>query len=69
MAVKIKPVRQAETNDIGKFLRAGEITAAFNEAVNRDIAEKRENGLPVALYDPETERAYLENPDGTREYV
>ena len=26
-------------------------------------------GLPVARYDTETKRAYLENADGTREYI
>ena len=26
-------------------------------------------GLPVARYDAETKRAYLEYPDGRREYV
>ena len=32
------------------------------------IAKKQEKELPVARYDTKTERAYLENADGTREY-
>lgn len=46
-----------------------EITNAFQSAVRREIAKKKQNGIPVARYDNETKRAYLEYPDGTREYV
>jgi len=46
-----------------------EITGKFNNAVNKEIAKKQKKGLPVARYDSETGQAYLENPDGTREYV
>jgi len=50
-------------------LSADEVTRAFNNAVNQDIAKKQEKGLPVARYDPEAGLAYLENADGTREYA
>ena len=46
-----------------------EVSRAFNNAVKQDIAKKRKKGLPVARYDVETEQAYLENVDGTKEYV
>ena len=50
-------------------LSIDDISKAFNEAVKQDIAKKQEKGLPVARYDAEAGKAYLENPDGTREYV
>ena len=50
-------------------LSINEVTDSFNNAVKEDIAKKHKKGLPVARYDIETRRAYLENADGTREYV
>jgi len=50
-------------------MSADEITSVFTSAVKQDIAEKQKKGLPVARYDAKTKRAYLENSDGTREYV
>ena len=50
-------------------LIADEVTGLFNDAVNQEIATKHKKGLPVARYDTETKRAYLECADGTREYV
>jgi len=50
-------------------LSADEVTRVFKNAVKQDIAKKQEKGLPVARYDTETRQAYLENADGTREYV
>lgn len=46
-----------------------DITSAFIAAVQNEIAEKRRKGFPVARYDMHNNRAYLEFPDGTREYV
>jgi addiction module RelB/DinJ family antitoxin len=46
-----------------------EITGLFNSAVKQDIAKKRKKRLPVARYDTASKRAYLENADGSREYV
>jgi antitoxin component of RelBE/YafQ-DinJ toxin-antitoxin module len=50
-------------------LDTGEVASAFNLAVNQEIDQKRKKGLPVARFDTESGRAYLENADGTREYV
>ena len=50
-------------------LSSSEVTGLFNKAVEQDITEKKKKGLPVARYDMDTKRAYLENIDGTREYV
>jgi antitoxin component of RelBE/YafQ-DinJ toxin-antitoxin module len=50
-------------------LSTGEVTKAFNDAVKQCITKKQKEGLPVARYDMESGRAYLENADGSREYV
>ncbi len=46
-----------------------ELTWRFKESIRLDDEERRIKGLPVARYDDETRRAYLEYPDGTRKYV
>ncbi|MCL2766044.1 MAG: type II toxin-antitoxin system RelB/DinJ family antitoxin [Treponema sp.] len=50
-------------------LNSSEVTGIFNNAVEQDIADKKKKRLPVARYDLDSKRAYLENADGTREYV
>ena len=40
----------------------------FREAIRKEIAEAKANGHPVALYDKELKKAYLEYPDGRRDY-
>ena len=50
-------------------INTDEVSRVFNNAVKQDMAKKRRKGIPVARYDTETGRAYLENADGTREYV
>ena len=44
-------------------------TYSFAMAVNNAIKRKKAQGLPIARYDEKTRRAYLEYPDGRREYV
>ena len=46
-----------------------ELTHRFKESVRIDDEIRRIKGLPVARYDKKTKRAYLEYPDGRREYV
>ncbi len=46
-----------------------ELTQRFKESIRLDNEERRIKGLPVAKYDRSTKRAYLEYPDGRREYV
>ena len=50
-------------------LGINEVTKMFNNAVKHDIEKKLKNGIPVARYDKELGRAYLENANGLREYV
>jgi len=53
---------------IGNF-NSDEITDIFSKAVQNDIKMKQAKGFPVARYDIKTKKAYLENIDGSREYV
>ncbi|MBO6298572.1 MAG: hypothetical protein J6N53_06965 [Lachnospiraceae bacterium] len=46
-----------------------ELTVRFKEAIRIDNEERRIKGEPIAKYDPETKRAYLEFPDGRRQYA
>ena len=46
-----------------------ELTIRFRESIRIDNEVRRIKGLPVAGYDDETQKAYLEYPDGRREYV
>ena len=50
-------------------LNTEQITEAFRESVRQDINRKQQKGLPIARYDTSSNRAYLENADGSREYV
>ncbi|NLT14935.1 MAG: type II toxin-antitoxin system RelB/DinJ family antitoxin [Clostridiales bacterium] len=46
-----------------------EITKRMNDALREDFKFSREHSLPVALYDENLKKAYVEYPDGRREYV
>ena len=46
-----------------------ELTERFKASIRIDDEIRRIKGLPAARYDDETRRAYLEYPDGRREYV
>ena len=50
-------------------LNTEEISELFRKAVQQDIINKQEKGLPIARYDMKLKQAYLENADGSREYV
>ena len=56
-------------NDGHERFSAENVTTAFNSAVEQEIIKKKKKGLPIARYDIKSRRAYLENADGTREYV
>ena len=45
------------------------LTELFKESIRIDDEIRKIKGLPVARYDDETERAYLEYPNGRIEYV
>jgi addiction module RelB/DinJ family antitoxin len=60
------PVTQAEP--AAALGRAAEVEAAAERAVSAELAHKKAAGLPIARFDLETGRAFLEYPDGRREY-
>lgn len=46
-----------------------ELTQRFKASIRIDDEIRKIKGLPVARYDDEKKQAYLEYPDGRREYV
>lgn len=46
-----------------------ELTERFKAAIEIDRQICKIKGLPIARYDEERNEAYLEYPDGKREYV
>ena len=45
-----------------------ELTRRFIEAIRIDNEIRKIKGLPIQKYDTHRQRAYLEYPDGRREY-
>ena len=58
-----------KSTGFGTGYSAADISSAFSAAVQNDVAEKQMKGFPVARYDTDKRQAYLETPDGKREYV
>jgi len=46
-----------------------EMERGYQRAVFEDIATDRAKGYPIALYDEKKKSAFLEYPDGKREYI
>lgn len=46
-----------------------ELTERFKESIRIDNEIRKIKGLPVAKYDDKSKKAYLEYPDGRRQYV
>ena len=46
-----------------------ELLFLFTEAIRIDNEQKKLNGVPLACYDADSRQAYLEYPNGEREYV
>ncbi len=46
-----------------------ELTERFKASIRIDDEIRKIKGLPVARYDDELKKAYLEYPDGRRKYV
>jgi DNA-damage-inducible protein J len=60
------PLTLSREDIIGE--EAVSMETAFDKAVKESIAQKKSKGLPVARYDAEKKQAFLEYPDGRREY-
>ena len=60
-----------EKNQLDYFcgISDDELTRRFEESIRIDEEIRSIKGLPQARYDKTTRRAYLEYPDGRREYV
>lgn len=50
-------------------LAVAEVTRAFKRAVHNAETKAVHNNHPIARYDADSKRAYLEYADGVREYV
>ena len=61
----------AETNELDFTFGISdeELTERFRAAIRIDNEIRRIKGPPIAGYEGETKRAYLEYPAGRREYV
>ena len=58
-------------NDLDRTcgLTDDEMTERFKESIRIDNEIRKIKSAPTAKYDAKTKRAYLEYPDGRREYV
>ena len=54
---------------LGNGYTPSSLTDTFEAAVRNEVVESQRKGLPIARYDIDSKRAYLEFADGTREYV
>ena len=63
-------MNDVETNELDRIcgLTDDELTERFREAIRIDNEIKRVKGLPISSYDEKRKMAYLEYPDGRREY-
>ena len=45
------------------------LTSLFCKAINKELANRKSQHLPIALYDKFEKKAYLQYPDGRKVYV
>ena len=59
------------TNDLDRTcgLTDDEMTERFKESIRIDNEIRKIKGLPIAKFDKEKNKPYIEYPDGRREYV
>lgn len=70
MAVKTRQkFRKMKKGKIVLTKREDKMTRSFRASVDRAIKRKQSNNKPVARYDVVSHRAYLEYPDGTKQYI
>jgi DNA-damage-inducible protein J len=58
-----------KSSGFGNGYSTADVSRAFNSAVEDIIEKNRNNNMPIARYDLKTRRAYLENADGTKDYI
>lgn len=59
---------EEERDNVGG-ISDSEMDKRFQEALNVAIAIKKAKGIPIAKYDLEKKKPYLEYADGSREYA
>jgi len=59
----------AKSATFGNGYTPANITRAFDAAVRNEISDNQRKGYPIARYDAESKRSFLEAADGTREYI
>ncbi len=61
----------AETNELDSTngISDDELTERFKASIRIDNEIRKIKGLPVAKFDNEKKKPYIEYPDGRREYV
>ena len=63
------PFEIKESRDDLLGFNVAEMERGYQRAVLEDIEISRVKGYPIALYDKKKKRAYLEYPDGKRDYI
>lgn len=63
---RINSAAQEEDSFFG--ISDDELTRRFCIAIELDNLAKKAKGVPIAGYDPESQRSFLEYPDGKRVY-
>ena len=66
-----KGINMTIINDLDKTcgISDEDMTVLFKESIRIDDEIRRIKGLPVARYDDELGKPYMEYPDGRREYL
>ena len=63
------PFEIKENRDDLLGFNVAEMERGYQRAVSEDIEISRAKGYPIALYDKKKKSAYLEYPDGKRDYI
>jgi len=58
-----------KATDFSAVYSENAISGAFAAAVEEETRKNQQKGLPIARYDAEKKQAYLEVPNGAREYI
>lgn len=59
----------SQMNEIFESLTDAEVVGRFKKSIEIQNDKKKAMGCPIAGYDEENDVAYLEYPDGRREYA
>ena len=54
---------------VGRLMQSDPITRGFTMSARKAVKRKKDLGLPVPRYDEKNDIAFLEYPDGHKEYI